>query len=138
MIAPHDFDGDGDVDVMVGSRSVVGTYGVDPDHIFLENNGDGSFIDATERLAYDLKDGGMITHAKWADMDGDNKKDLITVSEWGTPNVYKNSGRRLSKMSTSLDSLHGWWNVVENCRPGYGRGSGSDIGKPGQQSALQT
>ena len=113
VIAPHDFDGDGDVDVMVGSRSVVGTYGVDPDHIFLENNGDGSFIDATERLAYDLRDSGMMTNAKWADMDGDNKKDLITVSEWGTPKVYRNSGRRLSKMPTSLDSLHGWWNVVE-------------------------
>ena len=113
VIAPYDFDGDGDVDIMVGSRSVVGTYGVDPDHIFLENNGDGSFVDATERLAYDLKDAGMITHAKWADIDGDSKKDLITVSEWGTPAVYKNSGRRLSKMSTSLDSLYGWWNVVE-------------------------
>ena len=113
VIAPHDFDGDGDVDVMIGSRSVVGTYGVDPDHIFLENNGDGSFVDATERLAYDLKDSGMMTDAQWADMDGDNKKDLITVSEWGTPKIYRNSGRRLSPMTTSLDSLHGWWNVVE-------------------------
>ncbi|MGI9546084.1 MAG: VCBS repeat-containing protein, partial [Flavobacteriaceae bacterium] len=113
VIAPHDFDGDGDTDVMVGSRSVVGTYGVDPDHIFLENNGDGSFIDGTERVAYDLKDGGMITHATWADMNGDKKKDLITVSEWGTPQIYRNSGRRLSRISSSLDSLHGWWNVVE-------------------------
>lgn len=113
VIAPHDFDGDGDTDVMVGSRSVVGTYGVDPDHVFLENNGEGSFLDATERLAYDLKGAGMITQATWADIDGDNKKDLITVSDWGTPNIYKNTGRRLYKMESSLDSLHGWWNVVE-------------------------
>jgi len=112
-IAPYDFDGDGDTDIFVGSRSVVGTYGVSPDHLFLENTGNGTFKDATERLAYDLKDAGMVTSAVWADMDGDNKKDLVTVSEWGTPNIYKNSGRRLAKLSTTLDSLDGLWNVVE-------------------------
>ncbi|NER10335.1 Repeat domain-containing protein [Muriicola jejuensis] len=112
-IAPYDFDGDGDVDVFIGSRSVVGTYGVDPDHLFLENNGDGTFRDATERLAYDLRDAGMITDATWADMDGDGRKDLVTVSEWGTPKIFRNSGRRLSKMSTDLDRMDGWWNVVE-------------------------
>ncbi|MGB7395897.1 MAG: VCBS repeat-containing protein [Pricia sp.] len=113
VIAPHDFDGDGDIDVLVGSRSVTGTYGVDPEHIFLENKGDGTFVDATERFAYDLKDAGMMTDAIWADVDGDGKKDLITVSEWGRPNVYKNSGRRLGRSSTSLDSLYGWWNAIE-------------------------
>ena len=112
-IAPYDFDGDGDMDVFVGSRSVVGTYGVSPDHLFLENTGSGTFKDATERLAYDLKDAGMVTSAVWADMDGDNKKDLVTVSEWGTPNIYKNSGRRLTKLPTEMDSLDGLWNVVE-------------------------
>ena len=112
VIAPQDFDGDGDIDVFIGSRSVVGTYGIDPDHLFLVNNGDGTFEDATERKAYDLKDAGMITHATWSDIDGDQKKDLITVSDWGTPDIYKNSGRRLTKIPTTLDSLSGWWNTV--------------------------
>lgn len=112
-INPFDFDADGDIDVFIGSRSVVGTYGVDPNHLFLENNGDGTFTDASERLAYDLKDAGMITDASWADIDGDTIKDLITVSEWGTPRIYKNSGRRLSLLKTSLDSLYGMWNVIE-------------------------
>ncbi|MGI9552097.1 MAG: VCBS repeat-containing protein [Aurantibacter sp.] len=113
VISPYDFDQDGDIDVFVGSRSVVGTYGVDPNHLFLENNGDGTFIDSTEKLAYTLKNAGMITDAKWEDIDGDGKKDLITVSDWGTPNIYKNSGRRLAKLPSSLDSLGGWWNTVE-------------------------
>ncbi len=112
VIAPYDFDNDGDIDVFIGSRSVVGTYGIDPVHLFLENNGDGTFKNVTERLAYDLKDAGMVTDAAWADIDGDNIKDLITVSDWGTPKVYKNSGRRLSKISSSLDNLHGWWNAI--------------------------
>jgi len=113
VISPFDYDNDGDFDVFIGSRSVVGTYGVNAKHLFLENNGDGTFTDATERLAYDLKDSGMITSATWADVDGDNKKDLITVSEWGTPKVYKNSGRALSKLPTDLDNLNGWWNDIE-------------------------
>jgi hypothetical protein len=113
VIVPYDFDNDGDQDVFIGSRSVVGTYGVNPDHLFLENNGDGSFTNATERVAYDLKNAGMITNAIWADIDGDDIKDLITVSDWGSPIIFKNSGRRLSKLTTNLESLTGWWNVVE-------------------------
>ena len=113
VIAPYDYDHDGDMDVFVGSRSVVGTYGIDPNHLFLENNGDGTFTDASQRVAYDLKDAGMITDAKWADMDGDGKEDLITVSEWGSPNVYLNNGRRLIKSKGNLNDLTGWWNSVE-------------------------
>ncbi|MGB8706055.1 MAG: VCBS repeat-containing protein, partial [Gillisia sp.] len=47
------------------------------------------------------------------DMNGDGKKDLVTVSEWGTPNIYLNNGRRLVKDKTNLSSLSGWWNSVE-------------------------
>lgn len=113
VIAPNDFDGDGDIDVFIGSRSVVGTYGIDPDHLLLLNNGDGTFSDVTERLSYDLKDAGMVTDAQWIDMDSDGKKDLVTVSDWGTAKIFKNSGRRLSKLPTSLDSLDGWWGAVQ-------------------------
>ena len=113
VIAPQDFDNDGDTDVFIGSRSVVGTYGVSPDHLFLENNGKGSFTDATERLAYDLRNEGMVTDAIWADMDGDGRNDLITVSEWDIPRIYRNTGRRLTRLTASLDSLSGWWNTVE-------------------------
>jgi len=112
-IAPYDFDGDGDIDVFVGSRSVVGVYGISPDHLLLENMGDGTFTNVTERLGYDLKDAGMVTDSKWADIDGDGKNDLIVTSEWDTPKIYKNTGRRLAKMPSALDSLYGWWNTVE-------------------------
>ncbi|MEN1784382.1 MAG: FG-GAP-like repeat-containing protein, partial [Bacteroidota bacterium] len=112
VIAPHDYDGDGDVDVFIGSRNVVGIYGVSPDHLLLENR-EGQFVDATERRGYDLKKEGMVTDALWADMDGDGKKDLVTVSEWDVPKIHQNTGRRVQRIPTSLDSLHGWWNTVE-------------------------
>ena len=113
VVAPYDFDQDGDMDVFIGSRSVAGTYGVNPDHLFLENTGNGEFRNSTERLAYDLKDAGMITSAVWADMDGDDIADLVTVSEWGTPIWFKNNTRRLSRVPGTLDDLSGWWNSVE-------------------------
>ena len=114
VIRPYDFDADGDEDLFIGSRSVVGVYGLDPNHLLLENNGDGSFKDITENRAFDLKDAGMVTGAVWSDMDGDGKKDLVTVSDWGAPRIFKNSGRRLQHLETGLDSLNGWWNVVES------------------------
>lgn len=112
VILPNDYDGDGDPDVFIGSRSVVGVYGLNPDHLLLENR-DGILVDATERRGYDLKNEGMVTDAIWADIDGDGKDDLVTVSEWDTPKIHKNSGRRVQRIPTSLDSLHGWWNTVE-------------------------
>lgn len=113
VVAPFDFDADGDIDLFVGSRSVPGVYGVNPQHILMINNGDGSFTDGTERFAYDLKDAGMVTDAKWLDIDNDGKKDLVIVSEWGAPLILRNSGRRLEKWNSSLDSLKGWWKVIE-------------------------
>ena len=113
IIAPYDFDNDGDIDVFVGARSLVATYGVNPSHQFLENNGDGTFSDTTEKVAYDVKNAGMITHAIWKDIDKDGKKDLMTVSEWDTPKIYINNGRRLIKQTSTLDDLFGMWNVVE-------------------------
>jgi hypothetical protein len=113
VITATDFNNDGHIDVFIASRSVVGTYGVDPDHVLLGNNGDGTFSDITEKSAYDLRNAGMITDAKWVDIDDDGKKDLITVSDWGTPKIFKNSGRRLSKLDSNLDSLHGWWGAVK-------------------------
>lgn len=113
VVAPEDFDNDGDIDVFIGSRSVVGVYGIDPEHLLLENQGDGTFVDATQKLAYDTRTAGMITDAVWVDIDGDNNKDLLTVSEWSSPKIFKNTGRRLSRSETSLDSLMGWWNAVE-------------------------
>lgn len=112
-IAPYDFDGDGDMDIFVASRSVAVNYGIDPQHLFLENRGNGEFVNATERIAYDLKYAGMITAAIWEDINGDGKKDLVTVSDWGAPRVFTNSGRRLSYLKSNLQDYEGWWNTVE-------------------------
>ena len=112
-IAPHDADGDGDIDVFIGSRSIVGVYGVGPDHLYLENQGDGTFKNVYREKAVATKKSGMITDATWVDLDKDNKKELVTVSDWGAPAFYTTTNGTFEKQSTSLDSLNGWWNVVK-------------------------
>ncbi|TXN38119.1 VCBS repeat-containing protein [Flagellimonas hymeniacidonis] len=112
VIAPYDFDADGDTDLFIGSRSVPGIYGVNPEHLFLQNDGKGSFSDVTESKSFHLKNIGMVTDVEWADVDGDAKKDLVITTDWGAPKILKNNGRRLSPKNSSLDSLNGWWNTV--------------------------
>lgn len=112
-IAPFDYDNDGDIDLFVGSRSMPGVFGVDPKHMMLENTGNGSFIDATQKHAANVKKAGMITDAIWEDMDGDGTKDLIVTADWNTTKIYKNTGGNLTKMESTLDQYGGWWNTVE-------------------------
>ena len=112
IIAPYDFDQDGDTDLFIGSRSVPGIYGLNPKHLLLENDGNGLFSDVTESKAFVLKDLGMVTSATWADINGDTKKDLVLVGDWMAPTVLKNNGRRLSPMEIGLTSATGWWNAV--------------------------
>ena len=112
VVAPYDFDKDGDIDLFVGSLSVSRIYGINPKHYLLENDGHGKFKDITEAKAYKFRDMGMVTDAVWQDMDSDGLKDLVVVGQWMAPVVYLNSGRRLSPVATSLDSLSGWWNAV--------------------------
>lgn len=111
VIAPHDMDGDGDMDVFVGARSIIGIYGVNPTHTYLENAGDGNFRSKKEAIAA-VTASGMITDATWADIDGDSIKELVTVSDWGSPNIFKIKDNKLEIWQTDLQALNGWWNTI--------------------------
>lgn len=112
VIAPNDFDNDGDIDVFIGSRSVPGVYGVDPKHLLLENDGKGNFTNTIDKKAFKVNSVGMITDAVWEDIDNDAKKDLILVGDWTAPMIFKNTGRRLAEYKSNLTDYHGFWNAV--------------------------
>lgn len=112
VVKAYDFDQDGDMDLFVGSMSVSRIYGINPKHYLLENDGHGNFKDVTEAKAFKFKNMGMVSDAVWQDIDNDGFKDLIVVGQWMAPVIYHNSGRGLSPVPTSLDSLSGWWNAV--------------------------
>ena len=103
-----DFDADGDLDLFVGSRLIPGQYGISPSSSLLVNDGSGTFKVQTKRFlpAAEL---GMITDARWVDLDGDRFPELITCQDWGPITVYKNErGRKLTPKP--LAQSDGFWN----------------------------
>ncbi len=110
---PFDFDGDGDMDLLCLSRSVPAVYGVPPRQFHFENDGKGTFHDATKTAAPDLNTLGMVCDAKLADLTGDGRPELVLVGEWMAPQVFKIDGGKFSKMPTDLDQLSGWFYAVE-------------------------
>jgi len=107
-----DFDGDGDLDLFVGGRSVPTQYPTAP-HSYLLRNDKGKFTDATQEVCAALSTAGMVTDALWTDFDKDGKTDLLVVGEFMAPAFFKNDGKTLAPLSTSGVEQHkGWWNSI--------------------------
>jgi hypothetical protein len=109
----NDFDGDGDQDLFVGSRSVPYSYGVTPRSYIYQNDGHGHFKDITESVSTGISRIGMVTGAVWCDVNGDKHKELIIVGEWMAPRIFSYSGKRFEEQEhTNLNQLYGWWQTV--------------------------
>src|SRR5262245_4364743 len=114
-VAPADFDGDGDVDLFVGSRVVARQYGVIPRSYLLENDGKGHFRDVTSEKAPALVKAGMVSRAVWVDYDGDLRLDLIVVGEWMPVRTFhQENGSFVDRTEQAgLAGTNGWWTSVQ-------------------------
>ncbi|MGB3182715.1 MAG: FG-GAP-like repeat-containing protein [Cyclobacteriaceae bacterium] len=110
-----DYDADGDTDLFVGGRAVPGQYGLDANSYLLQNDGSGTFTDVTTRIAPRLQSFGMVTDARWADVDDDDDLDLVVVGEWTPVVVFKNNGENLERLNNTpgLMGTEGWWQAIE-------------------------
>ncbi|GAO41560.1 VCBS repeat-containing protein [Flavihumibacter petaseus] len=107
-----DYDGDGDLDLFVGSRVISGSYPLAPSSFILQNHS-GTFMNVTAKVCTALEDAGMVTDALWSDIDNDNKPDLLVTTEWGPVRIFRNTGESLLPVEqTGVDSLNGWWNSI--------------------------
>jgi len=113
-VVPGDFNGDGHVDLFVGSRVVSRAYGLIPRSHLLQNDGTGRFSDVTLEKAAALSDAGMVSSAAWTDYDSDGKLDLVVVGEWMPVRVFRQeNGRFVDRTAESgLAGTNGWWNTV--------------------------
>ena len=112
-VCSADIDGDGDLDLFIGGRTTPYRYPF-PAQSYLLENSDGSFFDVTEARATGLSLAGMITDARFEDIDEDGDPDLITVGEWMGVRIYENQSGMFSDASVEwgLDGTEGWWYSV--------------------------
>src|SRR5690606_30809866 len=111
-IAAADFDKDGDTDVFVGGRVIPGQYPMTPQSYLLENDGKGVFTDATGARAARLQNIGMVTDAKWVDVNKDGWPDLIVAGEFMAIEVFINrNGKALENATAKYfdKPLKGFW-----------------------------
>ena len=113
VVAPADFDRDGDVDLFIGSRLTVGAYPTTPDSTLLLNEG-GKFVEATDDVAPGLKNAGMVTSAVWSDANDDGWLDLVVTQDWGPVRLWLSDNGSLSDVSeqAGLANRLGWLNSV--------------------------
>lgn len=112
VVVAQDFDGDGFTDLFVGGRTPMGAFPTIEKSFLLKNN-NGKLDDVTDSYAAALRNVGMVTDATWADVNGDNKADLIVVGELMPVTIFVNGGTRFTKMQgTGLDEYLGWWESV--------------------------
>ena len=105
---PLDYDGDGNLDLFIGSRSVPQSYGEDPRSYLLHNDGKGNYTDASN-VAPAFATLGMVTSAGYADVNGDGKKELIVIGDWMYPHIFSYNGKSFEEIKTGLENLSGWW-----------------------------
>ncbi len=109
-VLPFDFNGDGALDLFVGSRSIFQSYGLVPNSHLYENDGKGHFKDVTKQVAPELQKIGMVSDACIVQQaDG---LQLVVVGEWMPVCIFK-----VDKDQFSLDQVpnsEGWWNTVSS------------------------
>ena len=114
-VEEQDYDKDGAPDLFVGVRLIPFAYGVPCNGYILRNDGKGNFSNVTKEVAPQLVDIGLITDAKWADINNDGDSDLLVVGEWMPIHVFINEHGKFVDRSDAfgLNHTNGWYHSIE-------------------------
>lgn len=112
-LAMADVDSDGDLDLFLVGRSMPRKYGVPVGSwIYFNNNGEFS---ESKSWSDAFAQEGLNSTAVFAQIDSDDRPDLVFVSEWGAPKVFINSGDGFVDKTSSfgLNKFTGLWRGVD-------------------------
>jgi hypothetical protein len=113
-IALGDYDGDGKLDLFVGSRAIPMRYPVAASSGFFHNAGDGKFVLDAENSAL-VHDIGLVSAATFADINGDGHPDLVLALDWGPIVLLLNDGKGHFSRAPDSWGLSRWtsrWNGI--------------------------
>lgn len=110
-IVVEDFNKDGYVDIFIGARNYPKYYPKTPKSYVLKGTKEG-FIDISQDW---LKNPylGMITDAKYQDLNNDGKEELIVVGEWMSPKIFEfNKSFDDVTSEYGISNLTGLWESI--------------------------
>jgi hypothetical protein len=109
-VATFDYDNDGDLDVFLGGWCVPGAYPVTPGSYVLRND-KGTFSNVTAQVAPGFAKCGMVRAIAFADLNGDQKAEILVAGEWMPLTVFQFKNGKFEDVTTAfgLDQTHGYW-----------------------------
>ncbi len=113
-VAVADLDEDGDLDLFIGGRVSPGRYPLSPESSLLRNDS-GKFINVTAEWSEGLMNIGMLTDARFADLDKDGTEELILTGEWMPVTIFKKVNNKYVNATSEfgIADLSGWWYSLE-------------------------
>lgn len=108
-IASADVDRDGDIDVFVGVLVDQYKFGIPQSSQLYLNNGSGKFTNA-DKTIIDLNQVGMVTSARFEDLNNDEWPELIVAGEFMPITVYWNRKGKFEKKQ--LPGSSGIWQTL--------------------------
>ncbi|WP_299441494.1 VCBS repeat-containing protein [uncultured Aquimarina sp.] len=114
VVKSFDFDKDGDQDILIGSNSIPGAFGMNPQNYLFENDGSGNYTDVTQKIAPEFRSIGLVQDVVCSDINNDGKTDMIVAGYWMPIQIFINQNNtfRLDEKSNLKNTL-GFWNSVK-------------------------
>ncbi len=109
-VTKADIDGDGDMDLFVGSQTDAQQYGLIPTSFLLLNDGKANFTIVTNKWNVSLEKIGMVSDAQFDDINKDGLPDLVICGEWMQPCIFINKKNKFELQKNNFPS--GWYQHV--------------------------
>ncbi len=106
----HDYDGDGDMDLILGGRVTPKQWPLIPRSVILRNDGN-RFVDVTKEVGGEFERAGMITDMQIVSLKQGTAPVLLVCGEWMPLMVFvfENGKLRNKTADYGLDKSNGFW-----------------------------